>query len=81
MVRRLGFFLFWIGLFLGFLFITSDLVETPNYVLLLVSFVSFTTGMYILNRTKKPPEPSGRFRFIRGLGKKKSKEEKENSGN
>jgi hypothetical protein len=74
MSNRIGTFLILVGLFLIGLFAYSDMVKAPVCNLLIIGGVTLALGVFLWFRNPTPPgQPTGRFRILKGAGKKQEK--------
>ena len=73
MKRKIGVFLFLLGLLLLGLFLLSDVADSPDFTLLVGGVASLAFGMFMLTRSPaSPPAPTERFHTVKSLGKKKA---------
>jgi hypothetical protein len=69
--RRIGNFFIILGGLLIFLFVFSDLAKTPKYNLLVMGALGVLFGLVLTwSNPPPPPQPSERFRLLKGMGKK-----------
>ncbi len=75
--NRVGTFLVLLGFLLVGLYILSDIAQAPvcNFFLFGILFLGVGLVLWFRNPAP-PPQPSGRFRLIRGRGKKPNKGKK-----
>jgi predicted membrane channel-forming protein YqfA (hemolysin III family) len=74
LVNRIGTFLIMVGLVLIGLYIASDSAGVPTCNLLLAGAVLLILGIFLWFRNPLPSgPPSGRFRILKGAGKKEDK--------
>lgn len=73
-LKRIGTFLFMVGLLLIGLYVISDAAKTPvcNYLLFGVVLAGIGIALWVRN-PGAPPPPSGRFRLLRARQKKQNK--------
>ena len=72
MTRRIGIFLFLVGLTMIGLFLLSDVANDPAFNLLVAGVLVLAFGVFLLLRSpSNPPAPSQRFGGVRSFGKKK----------
>lgn len=72
MTRRIGIFLFLVGLTMIGLFLLSDVADNPAFDLLVIGVAVLGFGLFLLLRNPaKPPAPTERFRGVRSFGQKK----------
>lgn len=83
-IARVGTFFILMGLGFGILFVASDSAASAGvaqiqYNYLCIGTILLSLGFVLRARGAPPPEPSGRFRFLRNMneGRKKAREEKE----
>ncbi len=75
--NRVGTFLILLGFLLVGLYILSDISQAPVCNFFLFGILSLGVGLVLWFRNPAPPpQPSGRFRIIRGMGKKQNKGKK-----
>lgn len=80
LTRKFGNFFLIISLLLMIVFVMSDLAGDTQYLLFLGGLALFLAALYLISRSKKDPEPSGRFKMARkmgGLFKKKDKDKED----
>ncbi|MCH7664067.1 MAG: hypothetical protein IH859_09410 [Chloroflexi bacterium] len=75
MIRKLGKFLVLLSIILIALFLASDVAGQTDYSVVLGGFVTLVLAILVLRKAREPREDKPRFRFIRGLRKRKAKEE------
>jgi hypothetical protein len=85
MKQRFGIFFTLLGAALLALFFTSDVIQQPNLVYLLLGIIFAAIGISFLRATRPEPQETGRFRLLRRRrtkreerkNKKKGKKEQE----
>ena len=65
MKRRLGIFFTLVGAAVLALFFTSDVIQQPNLIYLLLGIVFAAIGITFLRATRPEPQETGRFRLLR----------------
>jgi hypothetical protein len=75
-ISRIGTFFFLIGIATMWLFVASDMQDTPAFIFFFVSIISFVLGWYFKRITAPPKKDPGRFSFLRKLIQK-SREKKQ----
>lgn len=78
MRTRIGIFFAWLGMVLLLLFAISAAGKSAHFEYLLFSIISGVIAYILIHRDHTPSPPSQRFSLLRRLGRKKSKETKEN---
>ena len=68
--RRIGRFIFFIGLIMLMFLMASFLTEDPQYWVLPFGLLGTVAGLLLMLRSRTPPTPSGRFRTIRTVQQK-----------
>ena len=77
MSGRIGTFFLFVGLVLLALFFASDLANAPRFNLFFLGLTAVVAGILLRRRGRTPPEPSGRFRLVRGIFKKQDQKEED----
>ncbi len=80
MSGRIGTFFFFVGLVLLALFFASDLANDPRFNLFFLGLTAVVIGILLIRRGRKPPEPSSRFRLVRGVFSRRDRKEEDRSG-
>ena len=73
--QRLGTFFGFVGVAVMALFFTSDVMEAPNIGYLFWGVVFTVLGFFFLRASRTPPVESQRFRMVKRIFSKKSKED------
>lgn len=74
MTHRIGTFFMLVGLLLIGLFIVSDIAQSPSCGYIIIGSVLLVLGIFLWFRDPAPPpQETGRFRILKGVGKKQEK--------
>lgn len=73
MTHKFGLYMLLFGLVLILLFITSDVANTPDYTVFLSGVVMLVLAFVLLRRSREGPDEKPRFRMLRKLGKRFSR--------
>lgn len=78
MRTRIGVFFAWLGGLLLMLFIISMIGSSARIEYFLFGAITLIGGISLIFRNRTPSPPSQRFSLLRRVGRKKTKETKEN---
>jgi len=74
MTHRIGTFLMLVGMLMLGLFILSDIAQSPACGFLIIGGILLLLGIFLWFRDPTPPpQETGRFRILKGAGKKQEK--------
>jgi hypothetical protein len=76
LIYRVGTFFLLVGVGLVVLFLLSEAAGQPNFEYFCLATVILVIGFMFRAQYKRAIQPSGRFRLIKGLFSKKSKQDK-----
>ncbi|MBN2045915.1 MAG: hypothetical protein JW757_12900 [Anaerolineales bacterium] len=75
--RRFGNFFTTVGIVLIVLFFLSDYIRQVQGLYLVGGVLFSALGLMLVRRGREEPEPSGRFRLLRSLGRKDKGDEED----